>query len=63
MSDISINIGWLDLLLYSPILGWPGLLLGGLAGALAWRKRPIVGGIIGAVIGNLGWAYATLMLK
>jgi hypothetical protein len=53
MSDISINFTWYELLLISPILGWPGLLAGGAVGALAWRGRPIVGGVIGAIIGNV----------
>ena len=61
MSDISITFTWWELVLYSPILGWPGLLMGGVAGALLWRKRPIVGGLIGAVAGSLVWAYLRLM--
>ena len=62
MSDISINITWWELLLYSPFFGWPGLLLGGVLGALLWRSRPIVGGVIGAVVGNLLWFAARLGL-
>ncbi|MCE9521992.1 MAG: hypothetical protein K8S25_06105 [Alphaproteobacteria bacterium] len=53
MSDISINITWWDLLVFSPVLGWPGAIAGGLLGARLWRKRPILGGAIGALIGNL----------
>ncbi|MET0547066.1 MAG: hypothetical protein ABWZ40_12210 [Caulobacterales bacterium] len=52
MSDISLNITWFDLILYSPFFGWPGLILGGLLGAFAWRKRPWLGGAIGAIAGN-----------
>jgi len=63
MSDISINFTWYELLLISPILGWPGLLAGGAAGAFAWPKRPIVGGVIGAVVGNLLVFYLRLILK
>lgn len=63
MSDIGFNIEWWEIVLYSPILGWPGLLLGGLAGALAWKKRPIVGGIIGAVLCNFAWAYAAIAFR
>jgi hypothetical protein len=53
MSDISINITWWELLLYSPMIGWPGLLVGGVIGWFAWRRRPILGVITGAVLGNL----------
>jgi len=34
------------------MLGWPGLLLGGALGALLWKKRRILGGVFGAIIGN-----------
>ena len=53
MSDISINITWFDLLVFSPVLGWPGLILGGAVGALAWPKRRILGGVLGALVGNV----------
>lgn len=53
MSDISINFTWWELLMVSPILGWPGAIAGGLLGAVLWRKRPIWGGVIGALIGNV----------
>lgn len=56
MSDISINISWWELIIFSPVLGWPGLLIGGALGALFWRKRPVIGGIIGTIAGNLVWA-------
>ncbi|MBI1212579.1 MAG: hypothetical protein GC190_14035 [Alphaproteobacteria bacterium] len=62
MSDIDIKFEWWELILLSPMLGWPGLLLGGIAGAFAWRKRPIVGGSIGAVAGNFVWALAAVYL-
>ena len=53
MSDISFHFTWLGLMLASPILGWPGLIVGGLIGALVWRKRRIVGGVLGAIVGCL----------
>ena len=61
MSDIKINISWFDLLLVSPMLGWPGLIAGGLIGAVAWRKRPILGGAVGAVLGNLAVFIVRMM--
>jgi hypothetical protein len=53
MSDISINITWWELLLFSPVIGWPGLVIGGVAGWFAWRRRPIIGAVAGAIVGNL----------
>ena len=61
MSDIMIEISWFDLLLVSPMLGWPGLIAGGLVGAVAWRKRPILGGAVGAVLGNLAVFIVRMM--
>jgi hypothetical protein len=63
VSDIDIKFAWWELLLYSPVVGWPGLLLGGALGALSWRKRRIVGGALGAIVGNLAWAFAAIALK
>ncbi|HXZ68853.1 MAG TPA: hypothetical protein VEH07_09710 [Alphaproteobacteria bacterium] len=63
MSDIDIRFEWWELLLYSPIVGWPGLIIGATVGALAWKRRRIAGGIIGAIIGNFAWAAAVIYLK
>ena len=63
MSDIDIKFKWWELLLYSPIIGWAGLLLGAVLGALGWRRRRVAGGIIGAIIGNFIWAAAAIYLK
>lgn len=63
MSDISINITWLDLLLASPVFGWPGLIVGGVLGALIWKRRGIVGGALGAALGCIAWFGASLLLK
>ena len=61
MSDISINITWLDFLLYAPVIGWPGLLIGGALGvALFWKKRRVLGGIVGALLGSVAWAAALI---
>jgi putative Mn2+ efflux pump MntP len=62
VSDISINITWLDLILASPVLGWPGLLLGGALGALLWKRRRIIGGALAAVIGGVAWAVAVVLI-
>ena len=63
MSDISFKFEWWELLLYSPVIGWPGLLAGALLGALAWKRRRIVGGVLGAIAGNLIWAATAIYLK
>ncbi len=63
MSDIAINISWFDLLLASPIFGWPGLIAGGLLGAVVFKRRRILAGSIGAAIGCVVWFGASLMLK
>ncbi|MBP6014603.1 MAG: hypothetical protein KBA31_20410 [Alphaproteobacteria bacterium] len=61
MSDISINITWWELLIVSPVLGWPGAIVGAVLGYLLWRKRPIAGAAIGALTGNLAWFTLRLM--
>lgn len=61
MSDISLDQMWPGFLLFSPVLGWLGLIVGGAIGAWAWRKRRIAGGIIGALIGNFAVFFWRLM--
>ena len=53
MSDVGINIGPFGLLLFAFLSGWPGILFGGVSGALLWRARRIVGALLG---GLFGWA-------
>lgn len=60
MSDINLNFEWWELALYSPIFGWPGLVIGGIIGALAWRRRRILGGVLGAIVGNFAWALTVV---
>ena len=60
MSDINIEFEWWELVLLSPMLGWPGLLVGAVAGAIAWKKRPILGGALGAIAGNFAFALARM---
>ena len=62
MSDISFNFEWWELVFLSPIWGWPGIVVGGIIGALSWKKRPIVGALLGAVAGNFAVALAIVYL-
>ena len=62
MSDISIKFTWWELLVYSPIWGWPGLIIGGFTGALFLRKRPIGGAVLGALAGNFLWFAGVIFL-
>ena len=55
VSDISIHLTWLDLLLAAPIFGWPGLILGGVGGAALFPKRRILCAVLGALIGCTIW--------
>lgn len=60
MSDISINFTWWEILLISPFFGWPGLFAGGVLGAILWRTRPILGAVIGALVGNFAVFFLRL---
>ena len=64
MSDISLNFAWYEILLLIPLIGWPGLVLGGaLSAALFWKRRRILAGVIGALIGGVIWAAATVLIN
>ena len=60
MSDIRLEFGWDALLLFALMIGWPGLLLGGLVGGLAWRRRRWAGAILGALGGLGAWVGVQL---
>ncbi|MGE0748282.1 MAG: hypothetical protein AB7K86_23675 [Rhodospirillales bacterium] len=44
------------------ILGWPGAILGAVAGGIAWRRHWIAGTLLGALAGAAVWGslYAWL---
>jgi len=55
MSDISLQFTWLDLLLFALLIGSPGLLLGAVLGAVAWRRHRVYGAALGAILGLVAW--------
>jgi hypothetical protein len=63
MSDIGILNDPLSLIAIALIFGSPGLLLGGLAGALLWRCRRVAGGFLGAIAGFVLWLAGWMVLK
>lgn len=66
MSDISFYYTWWQLLLASPVIGWPGAIFGAILGATLGRRSAIgliLGMIIGAILGNVAWAFAVIYLK
>jgi hypothetical protein len=65
MSDIGLIFSPLDYLLIALVIASPGLVVGAAVGALAWRRRRIMGATGGAVLGALlciAGAYVKLML-
>jgi Na+/proline symporter len=63
MSDIGILNDPLSLIAIALIFGSPGLLLGGIAGALLWRRHRVGGGVLGAIAGFVLWLAGWMVLK
>jgi len=55
MSDINLQFGWFTIAVLTLMFGWPGAIVGAVAGALAWRRRRILGGLVGALAGAALW--------
>ncbi|HUB48873.1 MAG TPA: hypothetical protein VMB73_28185, partial [Acetobacteraceae bacterium] len=53
LSDVGIDIGPFGLLFFALASGWPGILFGGVSGALLWRAHRVLGMLAG---GLFGWA-------
>ena len=45
------------------VIRQPGLLLGGIPGALIWRRHRIAGGLLGAIAGFVVWLTGWMWLK
>ena len=56
MSDIKIEFEWYVMPLIAVMIGWPGLLIGAVAGGLLWRRHRAIGALIGAILGTAVWA-------
>jgi Na+/proline symporter len=63
MSDIGILNDPLSLIAIALIFGSPGLLLGGIAGALLWRGHRIAGSLLGAIAGFVLWLGGWMVLR
>jgi hypothetical protein len=51
MSDIGLDFGPGTIVVFALLTGAPGLVLGCLIGALAWRGHRVWGGVLGALVG------------
>ena len=63
MSDIGILNDPISLIAIALIFGSPGLLLGGIPGALLWRRHRFAGVFLGAVVGFFLWLAGWIFLK
>jgi hypothetical protein len=63
VSDIGILNDPKGLIVIALILGSPGLLLGGIPGALLWRSHRVVGALLGAVVGFIVWLIGWMVLN
>ena len=62
MSDIGILNDPLSLIAIALLLGSPGLMLGGIPGALLWRRHRLAGAALGAVTGFAIWLTRWMVL-
>jgi hypothetical protein len=63
MSDIGIEFDWYVFPLLVLMVGWPGLIFGGLAGGYFWRRRRFIGMLLGALAGMALWSLAIFLWR
>jgi hypothetical protein len=63
VSDIGILNDPVSLIAIILFFGSPGLVMGGIPGALLWRRHSIAGGLLGAVIGFAVWLTGWMIFK
>lgn len=63
MSDIGGIFSPFDLALIALMIAAPGLVAGGVIGALVWRARRIAGALIGAATGVVVWLPLWLLFR
>jgi Na+/proline symporter len=63
VSDIKIEFTWEQLALLALLIGWPGALLGAVAGGLVWRRHPIPAVVAGAIVGLVLWVGVRILLR
>ena len=61
MSDIRLDWGPLDWAEIALFAGIPGLILGAMLGAIAWRRHRLWGALIGAIAGLVLWDAGLVM--
>jgi len=63
MSDIGLDWGPLDFAVLASIIGAPGLAIGAVLGAFAWRRHRFFGALLGAVVGLILWLGGFVLWK
>jgi Na+/proline symporter len=63
VSDIGTLNDPVSLIAIALFLGSPGLLLGGIPGALLWRRHRIAGALLGAIAGFVVWLTGWMIFK
>jgi Na+/proline symporter len=63
VSDIGILNDPLSLIAIALLFGSPGILLGGIPGALLWRRHRVYGALLGAVAGLAVWLTGWMVLR
>jgi Na+/proline symporter len=63
MSDIGLAWGPIDIAIIALIIGAPGVASGVVLGAILWRRRRMLGALLGAFIGLTLWLLGFVLWK